>query len=249
MTKRFHTNINGEPAVCHAESDETCPRGQEGMPHGDSPEEVQQKFEDQNEDRESVGFTKKPAANVVAPNEFVSINDPGGFTALEEGEAHDLGRELEPGHYEGEYFDEESSEDVPVFVTVHEDGSTHVVKQPDDFSEREKFLSSSATSKRTERRKDAVDSVSQSLKNDARSREGDPKTLNDASEEIDRVSSKYDFTNPAEATRGFKQLDILQDDLNRRGHLADADGDDEAAHSWWKASEGLSDVLLKDYRR
>ena len=77
MAKRFHTNINGEPAVCHAESDETCPRGQEGMPHGDSPEEVQQKFEDQNESRENktLSKAKKKAAAESKPRRKMSARE------------------------------------------------------------------------------------------------------------------------------------------------------------------------------
>lgn len=261
----YHMNSRGEAAPCHAEPG-NCPLGGD---HYESKEEAQAGIEERMSEHSFANLEKNPTAsliqdegvasgdaavhnveqNVVQDNVFVTIDntdDPHGMP-ITETYANDLSSELQPGTYSGYYYDEARDEDTPVVITVNDKGQSTVVRGEDAHRFADFEAPDSPEKAARAARSEEVSAFSDSLReqaDDDYSRDGASRlTMIESAQMIEDVQKRNDFTTASGHSKGVLELSDLQEDLNRNAHIADSEGRDADAASWWRASEGLADTL------
>lgn len=69
------------------------------------------------------------------------------------------------------------------------------------------------------------------------------------SKKIDDIIADSNFATVDSGEKTLDRLEMLKDDLNRKGHELDAQGEHRAASFYWEASEGLADLVVDNANR
>lgn len=69
------------------------------------------------------------------------------------------------------------------------------------------------------------------------------------SKKIDDIIADSNFATVDSGEKTLDRLEMLKDDLNRKGHELDAQGEHRAASFYWEASEGLADLVIDNDTR
>lgn len=94
-----------------------------------------------------------------------------------------------------------------------------------------------------------IDEFSEKLLKDSESKaskEHSSPALRAASKLIERAVSETNFSTAKNAERSLDRLETLRDELNHKAHELDSAGEHFEATSFWRASEGLGDLIVNN---